>query len=723
MAVRRGGGSAWTVFAGLDGREYKQELRELGVETREFARGSKDEMDGLTGAVIAGTAALVAFGVQGVQALKDFQAEMLQVQYLYRDMDRAGRQWLESQARSISGIAGIGELQASQLFFRLGSTGTERQDLLREGLPIARAAAALQTDPGGLALAAGQGANLAGMSRTDYLNLLISTAQVSTSDIEGLRALAPRVLAGGNVAGLAGEDTLGLLAFATQAAGSPEEASTGLAALFAEAVKSDSKFGKEFTRTFGQSFSDAIAGRGATGFIAELERAYREWGEQEFFSAFGRRAGLIAVPLAAQSGFAGQVVGQVQAGQAGALESVLEKWEQELPHQFNLLRENINELRLSIGDGAADGVRGTLATLNELLADKDLQDALRNMGSMLGDLTVVMGELTVTTAALMAPLLKIANMELPGGSVLELAGYGIGISALGRAGRGGKNILTRLGALGGKGAAGGMLSGAGAGLGRVAAMGGRALPIAGQVLLANELLEVGTGFDFLQRSTDALRETMELAGEKIQDIDWMPGEHGRRVVDGFVDRKLARFEGQLDYWEDSAIVRRLGLDRGDIQDIYDVWYPESRHGTRGVGVYAHHAPEIGLYLETLEADLHLFSVAVQDTSQTIADAGDSIVRWTQEAERQRTQQQQIYGDGLLADARANYDQLFYRLSKGGLTAAENEQLARQAAAIARLADLTSGVEENTRQTAQNTQPQRDYRVYIPQIRLADNLVQ
>lgn len=510
------GGSSWTVFANLNSKQYQSELREMGVATKATTKDAESGFMSLNAAIAAGTAGLVAFGAQGVESMRTLRAEMLQVQYLFADMERSGRMVLESQARQISGIAGVGEDRAAQLMFRLASTGTPSGSLLREGLPIARAAAALQTDPGGLALATGQGANLAKMSRTDYLNLLISTAGVSTSDISGLRALAPRALAAGNVAGLGGVDTLGLLAQATQVTGSPEEAATGLAALFAEVAKADSKFGKEFKKTFGESFADAWRDQGAEGFVKALNRAVQEWGEEGFFSLLGRRAGMVGTPLAADAAFTLRTVGQVRSGQAGALEQVLEKWEQELPHEFNLLRENINELRLSMVDGGQDSLKSALENLNGILSDQDLKNALSNLGSMMGDLMLVMTELSVVTGALLTPLAKLANVNIGDASLLEIGAYVFGMRRLGLAGRGGTNAASRAGAsMRGGGAIGGLLSGGGKSVGKAMMWGGRAIPIAGQLLLADSLMGAFTGTSVTDLLFNRLSEYLDTGNTTV----------------------------------------------------------------------------------------------------------------------------------------------------------------------------------------------------------------
>ena len=505
MAVTAGRPAS--VKLGVNTKGAEQSLKGFAGKLRSFAADTKGELRGVDSgfksinkSILAGAGALSVFGVAGTRAMAEFRGEMLQVQYLYRDMDAAQRRVLEQQTRVLSRSTGVGTTPASSVLFRLGSTGTGANQLAAQSQPILRAAAAMQIDAGGLALATGQGANLANMSREEYLNLLIATGQASTADVGALQALAPRVLPGGNVLGLSGGDTMGILAAATQVSGTPEEATTGVAAIFAEATNKDSKFAKAFQETMGKTFTEAIGDKGAAGFFNALTAAYEQMGKEGFFSSFGRRAGTLATSFAT-SDIGMQSVRNVLENQQGALDRMWQAWSQELPHSLNLVKTAVDELRKRMGEGAHDGVMGALEDLIGVLNRNDVGEAIENFGDMFGRTAETLASLVAATIAVITPLVNVFGKDVVPGpgqlSGMDAAGY---LWAGGQLGQ--RFVRPGLSAArGGFAMTGGGVSMMPGALGGVMKAG---LGMAGWGLLGNELIKATTNFDVLGESVGKL---------------------------------------------------------------------------------------------------------------------------------------------------------------------------------------------------------------------------
>lgn len=558
MALGRGGTSLRGVVSFNTG-PAERSMAQLGYKVRQDSRAMKGDiaevdtgMSNFNKTLIAGIAAWGAYGAAGISALSELRGEMLQSKYLFEDMSRARFSALEMQARTQSGQFGVGAPQVSQAYFRLASTGTAAGQLPTSAGPILQAAAALRTDPSGLALSVGQGSSISGMGHAAYLDSLIRTAQLSTTDIPGLQRLAPRALVGGNALGIGGRGTLGLLAAATQVSGTPEEATTGLVAAFAEAVNKDSKFSKAFRDAFGKSFLEAMNDEGAQGFLSALQMAYAEFGKEGFFSLFGRRAAMVASPLAA-SGAAGGIVSGVETGSQGALSRMWVDWATELPHSLNLVKEAVDELRYNMGEGAQSGVIGALNKLTETLNQQDIAEAIRNMGQSFGQTAMMLADLTAVAAGIASPVVNLASMDIAGSdlSVMDAAGFAFGGAAAlrygGRLGRraGGGNTIGGAATMGqtGRVFVGGTRGGQmdvesvsrSQAVGRGArAVGGMALRGAGYVgagIMANEMIEAATGFDILGESVGKLVSAFDFASDKIANKDWHE-EYRKAMMDG-----------------------------------------------------------------------------------------------------------------------------------------------------------------------------------------------
>ena len=409
---------------GVDTTKAESGLRQFSGKLKNFSSTTKgdlgqidDKFKGLNATILAGASAITAFGIASVKAMSDFRYEMLQVQYLYNDMEASQRRMLERQARAQQRDYGVSN--AAQTYFRLGSTGTPSNQLAAEADPILRMAAALNMDPSMLALSTGQISNLGKISRPDALNLLIATGQASTADVQQLQSLAPGVVSAGTPLGLSAVDSLGLLSGATQVTGTPEEAATGLRAAALELMNKDSKAYKAFKDMFGMSFKDAMEDRGAEGFYDALQMAFDEMGEEEFISMFGRRAGLVMSALAT-SPIAREATDKVAEDMVGASDRIWEAFTQELPHHFNLLRESLNELRNQMADGAEGGIMSALDSLTNVLNRDDIGKAITAVGQTLGDTLSLLADLLEMASKLIGPLLSLADKDVVGdASVLD----------------------------------------------------------------------------------------------------------------------------------------------------------------------------------------------------------------------------------------------------------------------------------------------------------------
>ena len=129
--------SGYTVKAGLDNTQYKNALREIGVESKQYVDNTTKGIKGMDVAIAAAGAALVKFGKDAVDTFKEVEASILNIQYAFENMGASGRAALLETTRDIARGAGVSLVTASEIQSSFVSGGYTAQRAGQVARPVA----------------------------------------------------------------------------------------------------------------------------------------------------------------------------------------------------------------------------------------------------------------------------------------------------------------------------------------------------------------------------------------------------------------------------------------------------------------------------------------------------------------------------------------------------------------------------------------------------------
>ena len=524
----------WTAFRGklmMDNTDFNKSLAGSGKEVRKLADVTKREMRGVDDSFKASAkeagiffGAISAGVIMSVNDMKDFERELLNVQYTLEDTSGVARREFQAIAREAAKITGAPAALIAQVQTSLVGSGHSRRQVDDLSKVIGGFIDATGRTDAGLAdkLAAG---GIATNRRTaDLLEIYAAVGRQSRGQMQGgvdlLAQFMPALAPTGQALGFSTEETASLLGAASWQTPRPRRAGSGVRMILEEAVKPDSKFAKNFEETFGESFAAAMRGQGLRGFIEAMNRALENWGAAGFIGSFGSaETGSLAAALVGDSGRLDSML--ASAFEGGAVDRVMEGYEGSLNEVSGVLTETLADFKIGVGAAFEGDAIAWMETLTNIFENDEVSKAAENFleaGRLLSEPMRTLAEPMASLAANIVNLLGENNIA-GNMSYLEALVFGVGIARVGgRAVGGAKGIRlpTSRSTAGLGGLVGRVLPGASKGLktaGRVANVGAN-LGLTG-------LLGYGAYQAIFNEDPDAFRaalaEDMSLLGSEWND--------------------------------------------------------------------------------------------------------------------------------------------------------------------------------------------------------------
>ena len=514
----------FTAFRGklmMDNTDFNRSLQGSGKEVQKLHATTQREMRGVdetfkksSKQVAVFQAAVVGGIAVSVNSLKDFERELLNIQYTLEDTTGVVRrefQAMAAEAAKTTGASGTLITGVQQVLVGSGYSTAETERLTTK---LGNLIDATGRTDSKLAESLVSGAITTKRDIEELANIYTGASRTARGGTKGgldfISQFMPTLAPSASALDLTAEDTAALLSTATWHTRTTRQAGSGLRMIMEEIVKPDSRFAKNFEETFGESFEEATKGKGVQGIINAFEKAIGRWGEKGFISSFGSaETGGLALAVTKDSARLEEAI--ASAYDSDAVAKVIEGYEGTINQVSGVLTETAEDFRRQIGFAFEDDVKDWMRTFTEILDNDKLLDAAIDFLDAATILSDPMRDVAVPLAEFAAAL---ATFEIPtpggGLSLIELATYGWLGSRFGRMGMGGGRIAgaaTKGIKVGGKGGmAFGGLSGA---AGTAVSVGSRALGWAGLGLLANQVVEATTGFDALGTAIESLTDIVE----------------------------------------------------------------------------------------------------------------------------------------------------------------------------------------------------------------------
>ena len=363
--------------------------RALRSGSRDFEQFGAGAERALSRADRAGTKLLSTFTAVGVAGTRSFMEINRTVNYtigLVEDLDRRSGEYIaglrDISARRGVGLgevawAGYGGISAGQ---GVGGTQTLRYvDLI----------AAMQTGF----------ANITGQSAAEYVGKMSQAVKMpvglisdytafteaqGTTDFARLVSAAPKFASLGYDLGIGFDEQMAMMAVASTYQPTSDEAGTGIARMFEEAMNPNAVFYKKFKSEMGRTVREAIS-EGEGAFLDLLMEYRRRVGAEQFMASFGsKRGGLVAQQLTSTSR-AQDLIPQYQ-GAYGLTMRAADRMLADTPGLWSRVKTQAETLLNEAGEGIDDAVKDILSTVIDTLADPDLRSAVVSATQMLADL-------------------------------------------------------------------------------------------------------------------------------------------------------------------------------------------------------------------------------------------------------------------------------------------------------------------------------------------------
>lgn len=417
--------SGYTVKAGLDNTQYKNALREIGVESKQYVDNTTKGIKGMDVAIAAAGAALVKFGKDAVDTFKEVEASILNIQYAFENMGASGRAALLETTRDIARGAGVSLVTASEIQSSFVSGGYTAQRAGQVARPVADFVDAI------------------GKEGAAYSDALISANLTTGRDVLELQdifaAVAPRTRGGIGRGGtellaqsmgtltsqakaldLEDEDVAALI---SQGSFMGRRATTGInhvRAILEEAMDKDSSFAKRFEETFGEGFTKAVKGKGAKGLVDAFAKAMESWGTADFIGAFSTEEYGAAAEKLVQGGDRLKETVDLAFGADGAASRVVEQYSTTVKSSAGELQGAAESLSSAVGETLAPTIIEFMDAFSTILNDENVITALQDFAEAAALLSEPLRDAIVPMVSLAASLAT--ETQLGGMTLPEIAG-------------------------------------------------------------------------------------------------------------------------------------------------------------------------------------------------------------------------------------------------------------------------------------------------------------
>ena len=375
-------------------------------------------------------AALVRAAKEGVSEWKNLEIVMVRTQNLVSNMDAKARGRLTNYVRDIAVETGARQGSVAQSSFTAMSGGARDQVLKEVMLLAAQSEIAYGMNASLTAGRIMQGAKQTGLSPGGWYDAAITGADIGQTDITKLSKEAAKTTTGAKMLGIDQRENLGLLGFSTLYTGSTPEAATQLKALYGQATKEDSPFAKEFKKTTGVAFMEAVQ---QDGFINALERAFDAIGPTLAASRLGLEAGPLAYNLVNEASGARSAMTSARLS-GGAFTEDYGRASDTFYGQSRRTGAAALNFSTEFGETISPVLKEVMRMAEEILSDPTTLDAMEGLALAIGNFIGPASELAAAFATISAPISALAGAQVPtpGGGVpgLDVGGTVMGMFAL-----------------------------------------------------------------------------------------------------------------------------------------------------------------------------------------------------------------------------------------------------------------------------------------------------
>ena len=401
-------------------------LRRVDQQSRTAEKG----LNALAIAAVAAGAALTAAAKRGISEWRDFEIQLRRTQNIVSDMTDAARDDLGRFARSVAVETGASLREVTGSTFTAmsgGARGQTLRDVVRYGAQTNIAYGLDATMAAGRIM---QGVTQTGLAPLAWLDAAVAGADIGQTDFRKLSKEAAKTTTGARLLGIDQRENLGLLGYSTLFAGETSEAATQLRALYAQATKEDSPFAKEFRKTTGNAFLDAVSSR---GFIGALSDAFQELGPVAAQSRLGTEAGLLASNLVDNQSAALAAMNLARTS-SGSFQQDYRNASNTLFGQSRRVGATATDLGVSFGESIAPGLESVLDRVDDILSNPDIERAIAGLGESMGKFLEPASQLAGALASVVGPMAALASVQIPspGGGVsgMDIGGTAMGLFGL-----------------------------------------------------------------------------------------------------------------------------------------------------------------------------------------------------------------------------------------------------------------------------------------------------
>lgn len=414
-------------------RRFRQSEREGRAALDTIDKHSRIVTKGLNAmnVALAGIGYAAQRGVRvAISEFEQFDIKLVRTQNIVDNMTNRMRNQLGEYARMQAATIGApGQSVFGSTFTGMsgGVRGSGLRDVIRLG---AQANIAYGTDPTETVMRLTQAMAQTKLNARDAMNAMVVGADIGQTDFGQLAANLSKTTVGARLLGIDQRANIGMLGAGTMFAPSTAEAATQQKALYAQAIKEDSPFAKEFKKTTGIAFLEAVQ---SEGFIMALSTA---------FSALGANRAVSLLGSETAGPYASSIVDNVATFQAAAQAAQFGtgfsadylRASDTLFAQRRRTGEAGRNLLLTGGAGGADALQTFLAQAEEIFNDPRSHDVMEALAKALGNFLLPAGQLASAFNTITGPLQLLASAQIPtpGGGIsgLDVGGTAMGLFAM-----------------------------------------------------------------------------------------------------------------------------------------------------------------------------------------------------------------------------------------------------------------------------------------------------
>ena len=342
---------------------------------------------GLMGGAVAGGVAIAGLGIASIKMAADFDKAFGEVTTLF-DAPKGQVADMRKAVKALSSEMGIGAVEATEALYSAISAGVDPQNAVEFLKSNAKFAIAGVTDLNtavDLSTTVMNAWNLESGELEKVQDTLFAGVQAGKTTVDELAASMGQVAPIAAAAGITVDEVTAALATLTAQGANTSEAATRVKSAFAELSKEGSIADKSFQKLTGESFVNFVKGGGDVKSAMEImEQGAKEsgLGINNMFGSVEAGLGVLALTGDSAELFATNLDKVAESG--GNVEGAFEKMNATFDRQFAILKTQLSNVMLQIGEVILPILINALEKLNPWLQDK-IPQAIAAMESAWAD--------------------------------------------------------------------------------------------------------------------------------------------------------------------------------------------------------------------------------------------------------------------------------------------------------------------------------------------------